>query len=54
MITRITGKLIHLSEAAATLEVGAFEHEVFIPEFVRRQLQPRLGEEVSLKTMEYL
>ncbi|MEX0700843.1 MAG: Holliday junction branch migration protein RuvA, partial [Planctomycetales bacterium] len=31
-----------------------FEHEVFIPEFVRRQLQPLVGEEVSLRTIEYL
>jgi len=54
MITRITGKLTQISETAATLEVGAFEHEVYIPDFVRRQLTPQLGEMVSLKTIEYL
>lgn len=54
MITRITGKLVRLSEQAATLAVGAFEHEVFVPEFVRRQLQSRVGQEVSLRTVEYL
>ena len=54
MITRITGKLVHLSETAATIDIGAFEHEVFIPEFVRRQLQPLVGEQVSLRTIEYI
>ncbi len=54
MITRITGKLVHLSEAAATLEVGAFEYEVFIPDFVRRQLQARTDGEVTLKTIHYM
>ncbi|HID20861.1 MAG TPA: Holliday junction DNA helicase RuvA, partial [Planctomycetaceae bacterium] len=38
----------------ATLAVGAFEYAVLIPDFVRRQLQPLVGDEVSLKTIEYL
>lgn len=54
MITRITGKLVHLDGGEATLSVGPFEYEVFIPEFVRRQLQGSLNQEVSLKTIEYL
>lgn len=54
MITRITGKLVHLSDAAATLAIGAFEYEVYVPEFVRRQLQSLIGDEVSLQTIEYL
>lgn len=54
MITRITGRLASLSVHAAYIAAGAFEHEVFIPEFVRRQLQPLVGEEVSLRTIEYL
>src|SRR5260370_35176370 len=54
MITRITGCLIRLDSAAATIAAGAFEYEVFIPEFVRRQLQGKIGEEVSLRTIEYL
>ena len=54
MITRITGKLARLTEDAARIEVGALEYEVFIPEFVRRQLQALLGNEVSLKTIEYV
>jgi len=54
VITRITGNLVRLSQAGASLEVGAFEYEVFVPEFVRRQLQPLVGQAVSLQTIEYL
>src|SRR6516165_11967780 len=54
MITRITGRLVHLQSDAALIAAGAFEYEVYIPEFVRRQLQGRIGEEVSLRTIEYL
>jgi len=54
LITRITGKLVHLSPTEATIAVGAFEYQVYVPEFVRRQLQSLIGSEVSLKTIEYL
>lgn len=54
LITKITGKLIHLSDTVATIGVGAFEYEVYVPEFVRRQLQSLLGDEISLRTIEYL
>lgn len=54
MITRISGRLRHLHSDAAVIAVAAFEYEVFIPEFVRRQLQGKIGEEVSLRTIEYL
>lgn len=54
MITRITGRLTHLSETAATIEIGGFEYEVLIPDLVRRQLQSQLDDEVSLRTIEYL
>lgn len=54
MITKITGKLVNLNATEATLSIGAFEYEVFIPDFVRRQLQSKIGEEVSLRTIEYL
>ena len=54
MITKITGKLVSLNENEAALEVGAFEYQVFVPEFVRRQMQSLIGQEVSLRTIEYL
>lgn len=54
MRVRITGRLAWLDETEAAIEVGAFEYAVYLPEFVRRQLQGRVGEEVSLRTIEYL
>jgi Holliday junction DNA helicase RuvA len=54
LITRITGKLSRLGESEARVEVGALEYEVYVPEFVRRQLQAHLGEEITLKTIEYI
>lgn len=54
MITKITGKLVGLSGADASIEVGAFEYEVFLPEFVRRQLQSQIGQTISLQTIEYI
>jgi Holliday junction DNA helicase RuvA len=53
-MTRITGKLVRLGEDAARLEVGPYEYELYIPEFVRRQLQSSLGGEVTLKTIQYI
>jgi holliday junction DNA helicase RuvA len=54
MIIKITGKLVRLQDTAAILEVGALEYEVFVPDFVRRQLQTQIGETISLRTIEYI
>lgn len=54
MITRVTGELVSLKDDSLTLRIGAFEHEVLIPEFTRRQLQQEMNREVSLHTIEYL
>ena len=54
MITKITGKLTGVEEATATLAIDAFEYTILIPEFARRQLQPMLGESISLHTIQYL
>ena len=54
MITKITGKLLQVGEQTLTLGIDAFEYEVLIPEFTRRQLQGRRGEEVSLHTIQYI
>lgn len=54
MIIRITGVLRRVEEEAIALEVLAFEYEVLIPEFVRRQVQSRVGETISLQTIEYI
>ncbi len=54
MITKITGQLLELGEDTLTLGVGAFEYEILIPEFSRRQLQSCLAQEIRLHTIEYL
>ncbi|MEX2113893.1 MAG: Holliday junction branch migration protein RuvA [Pirellulales bacterium] len=54
MITKITGQLVALNEDVLTLGIDAFEYEVLIPDFSRRQLQGQLGETVRLHTIEYL
>src|SRR5262245_19480159 len=53
LITKISGKLLAVADDEATLEVGNFEYQVLIPEFARRQLQPRVGQNVSLFTIHY-
>lgn len=54
MITKITGQLVALRDDDVTLKVGPLEYEVLIAEYTRRQLQPRLGQEVALETIEYI
>lgn len=54
MITRITGTLARLGDSEAWINVGPFEYEVFVPEFARRHLQPLVGQEVTLRTLEYI
>ena len=54
MITKMTGKLVALATDYATIEAGAFEYEVLIPEFTRRHLQAEMQKNVSLHTIEYI
>jgi Holliday junction DNA helicase RuvA len=54
MITKITGLPVSVIGDILTLAVGAFEYEILIPDFARRQLQDKLGQDVSLHTVEYL
>src|SRR5215207_1213586 len=54
MITAITGALNRVLDEEVRLQAGPFEYSVLVPEFVRRQLQMRLGEEITLHTMQYL
>jgi holliday junction DNA helicase RuvA len=53
MITKITGIINRVLDEEIRLQVGAMEYQVLVPEFVRRILQHRHGEEVSLHTTEY-
>jgi holliday junction DNA helicase RuvA len=54
MITSITGALTRVLDDEVRLQAGAFEYAVLVPEFVRRQLQTRLGDEVTLHTSHFL
>lgn len=54
MITKITGQLVALHDDTLTLKIDAFEYEVLIPEFARRQLQSEIDQTISLYTIEYL
>ncbi|HTN76268.1 MAG TPA: Holliday junction branch migration protein RuvA [Pirellulaceae bacterium] len=54
MITKITGQLAVVGEDRLTLVIDAFEYEVLIPDLVRRALSGRVGEKISLHTMEYI
>jgi Holliday junction DNA helicase RuvA len=54
MITAITGALTRVLDEEVRLQTGPFEYAVLVPEFVRRALQSRLGEELTLHTMQYL
>lgn len=54
MITKISGKLLHLEDDRATVGVDAFEYEVLIPDLVRRQLQSLIEQQISLHTMQYI
>ena len=54
MITRITGIVNRVLDDELRLQVGPLEYQVLLPECVRRNLQMRSGEEITLHTTEYL
>lgn len=53
MITKITGQLNRVLDEELRLQVGALEYQVLVPEFVRRTVQGRTGQELTLHTSEY-
>jgi Holliday junction DNA helicase RuvA len=54
MITKITGILNRVLEEEVRLQVGGLEYQVLVAEFVRRSVQGRLGQELTLHTTHYL
>lgn len=54
MITKISGKLLTLSETTCTLLNEPFEYEIFVTDFTRRALQLKLDEVVTLHTIHYI
>src|ERR671930_1207838 len=53
MITKMTGTLVRVLDEEARLQVGPFEYQVLIPEFVRRQVQTKAGAEITFHILEY-
>ena len=53
MITRISGVLNRILDEEARLQVGGLEYQVLVPDFVRRNLQGKLGKEVTLSTVHF-
>jgi Holliday junction DNA helicase RuvA len=54
MITKMTGLVSRVLDEDVRLQVGPLEYQVMVPEFVRRQVQSRVGHELTLHTSEYL
>src|SRR5947209_17908701 len=54
MITKITGVLNRVLDEEVRVQVGPLEYQVLVPEFVRRQVQMLLGQEITLHTSQYL
>src|SRR5438094_525112 len=54
MITKMTGRLNRVLDDEVRLQVGAVEYQVLVPEFVRRNIQLKIGQDVTLHTGEYL
>ena len=54
MIRKITGRLCDLHDQEAEIEVGAMEYQVLVPDFVRRQLQSKIDQTVTLMTIQYI
>jgi Holliday junction DNA helicase RuvA len=46
--------LTRVLDEEVRLQVGPLEYQVLLPEFVRRQIQGHVGQEVTLHTSEYL
>jgi len=53
MITKITGIVNRVLDGELRLQVGPLEYQVLVPEFVRRAVQMKLGQETTLHTSEY-
>ena len=56
MITKISGTLDRIDHTGNCIElaVGPMVHEVLVTELVRRSLQTKIGQSVTLHTMEFL
>ncbi len=54
MITKLTGVLVRVLDEEVRVGVGPYEYQLLVPESVRRQLQLKVGEELTFHISEYL
>lgn len=54
MITKMTGLLTRVLDDEVRLQIGGFEYQLLVSEAVRRQIQMRIGQEVTFHVTEYL
>jgi Holliday junction DNA helicase RuvA len=54
MITKITGHVNRVLDEEIRLQVGPLEYQILVPEFIRRTLQHKHAEEITLYTSHYL
>src|SRR6516165_2067422 len=54
MITKITGILNRVLDEEVRIQVGPLEHQVLVPEFVRRNIQGCVEQELTLHTSQYM
>ncbi len=53
MMTKMTGLLTRVLDDEVRVQIGPFEYQVMVPEAVRRQIQLRVGTEVTFHVSEY-
>ncbi len=54
LIKKMTGVLGQVELTAIDVAVGPLVHEVLVPEMVRRELQGKVGQTITLHTLEFL
>ena len=53
MIAQITGKLVELNSNTAVVQIGQICYEILLPGYLVSVLSNRIGQEITLCTMEY-
>ncbi len=54
LITKITGRLVEVTEETLTIESLPFCYEVLVADFTRRRMQSQLDQTVTLHTIQYI
>jgi len=54
MITKMTGLLTRVLDDEVRLQIGALEYQLLVPEAARRQIQMKVGQEITFHVTEYL